>query len=368
MFLLPKLGFLILGFFARLFNIRLLFFSKNSKKITLDGVEFSLEKTKHDASIWTPFKSRFVFKINPEKTWDRFFKYIGLSVEFQTGDKEFDERIYMASDSLSLNKHIASDEELKKLIVELSKLGFKQIVVDGSYFKIKLSKEQNFDNTHLANGVRIYKALLGIEKKWRGNFSDPFAWKYLFTECIVWSIGVYGFISLYAFYFGEWYFYIDIYPLIELGLIYSSAACLFLIFLVFYFFRESSRAHRIILESALVLIAGVPAAATGLLSDLNIYLDQNKTTTIELLIEDKTTYVVSRSRGTGTTTYYYLHLQQKNNYRFYQIPKTLSVPSELYDRAVQGQYLTIEVSPGRYKFPWFKRMQFHPTTSVSSSK
>ena len=363
MFLLPKLGFLILGFLARLLNIRLLYFSK---KITLDGVEFSLIQSKHDASIWIPFKSRFVFKLNPEKAWDRFLKYIGLSVEFQTGDKEFDDRIYMASDSLSLNKHIASDEELKKIIVKLSKLGFKQIVIDGNYFKIKFSKEHVFDNTFLTNGIQIYKALAGIEKKWRGNFSDPFAWKYLLTECVVWSIAAYGFTCFLELASGDESIYLDIYPLIEVGLVYSSAACLGLIFLVFYIFRGSSRGHRIITESALVLILGVPAAATGLLSDLNINLDQNRTTMIELLIEDKTTRV-TRSRR-GTNTYYLLHLQQKNNYRFYQIPTTLRVSSELYHLAVQGQFLRVEISPGRLKFPWYKRMDVQAISSLSKSK
>ena len=160
--------------------------------------------------------------------------------------------------------------------------------------------------------------------------------------------------------------YVQINSLITAGLSYSVTILGALIFLVFYIFRGSSRGHRIILESTIVLFLGVPMSTIGLLSDLNIQLDQNKSIVIELLIEDKTTYVTRSSKS--TRTHYKLHLQQKTNYRFYQIPTTLEVSHELFDLASQGQYLMVEVSPGRFQFPWYKRMQVRPTSSVSSSK
>jgi hypothetical protein len=363
MLLIPKLGFLLIGFLARFFNLRLRFFSK---QMNLEGVDFSLVHSKHDSSVWIPLKSRFIFKLNPEKPWDQWLKSIGLSQEFQTGDKEFDDRIYMASDSLSLNKHLAADEDLKKLIIDLNKLGFKQIIVDGKYFRIKFSKEHSFDNTYLSKVVMIFKQIEEIENKWRGNFHDPFAWKYLFTESLLWSFAAYGIATFIEFSSSEEAKYLDLTPLVKQGLIYGSLATLILIIIVVYSFRGSSRGHRIIIESIILLLIGLPVSCLGLLSDLNMHLDYHSTKTIELLIEDKSTHL-TRTRS-GSRTHYRLELEQKTNYRFYQLPRSLEVSSDLYHQAANGQFLIVEVAPGRFNFPWYKRMRVSPVSSVSKSK
>jgi hypothetical protein len=363
MLLIPKLGFLLIGFLARFLNLRLRF---SSKQMNLEGVDFSLVHSKDESSVWIPLKSRFIFKLNPEKPWDKWLKSIGISQEFQTGDKEFDDRIYMASDSLSLNKHLAADEDLKKLIIELNKLGFKQIIVDGKYFRIKFSKQHSFDNTYLSKVIKIFKQIEEIENKWRGNFHDPYAGKYLVTESILWSLAAYGIATFIEFSSSGEARYIDLTPLIKQGLIYGALGALLSIIIVVYSFRGSSRGHRIILEGLILIILGIPVSATGLLSDLNMRLDHHKTVSIELLIEDKSTYV-TRSRST-TTTHYLLELEQKTNYRFYQLPRSLEVSSDLYHLAANGQYLIVEVAPGRFNFPWYKQMRVSPVSLASKSK
>jgi hypothetical protein len=362
MFILLKLGLIISAFLYRMINKPFLFFSK---KMTLEGTEFSILHSKYHSSILIPFKSRFIFKLNPEKQFDKILKSLGLAKEFQTGNKEFDDRIYLASDSLTLNKHLAEDSDFINLVIELSKMGFDQIVVDGNYFRLKFSKEQSYDNDFLARAVKIFHILEAIEKKWHGKFLDAFATKYILAEAILWSIAGYGISSLIEFSEGGDIYY-NIFSLLKQGLIYGGVASLFSIIIIFYHFRGSSRGHRIIIECVVIILLGIPASAVGLLSDLNRKFDHGKTMKIELLIEDKI-ITVSRNRR-RTTKHYKLQLAQKNNYRFYQLPSTLEVEIDLYELASPGNFLIVEVAPGRFNHPWYKTMLVSPTSSLANSK
>ena len=333
--------------------------------MTVEGIEFSVVHSKHHSSLLIPLKSRFIFKLNPEKIWDKFLKSLGLAKEFQTGNKEFDDRIYLASDSLTLNKHLAEDSDFINLVLELSKIGFDQIVVDGNYFRLKFSKDKIYDTNFLSKAVKIFQSLEAIEKKWYGRFSDAFAAKYILAEAVLWSIAGYG-ISCFLEMFNGVSVYYDLWSLLKQGLIYGGVAALLSIIIIFYQFRGSSRGHRIIIECILIILLGIPASGVGLLSDLNTKLDHKQTMKIELLIEDKR-ITVSRNRRT-TTTHYKLELAQKNNYRFYQLPSTLEVESDLYERANVGDFLIVEVAPGRFNYPWYKKMTVSPTSSLANSK
>jgi hypothetical protein len=362
MFLLFKLAFIIGAFLYRILNRPLGFFGDSK---TIEGTDLKIVHSKYSSSVLIPFKSRFIFKLNPETQFDKFLKGLGLAKEFQTGNKEFDDRIYLASDSLTLNKHLAEDIDFINLVIELSKIGFDQIVVDGNNFRLKFSKDKLYENNYLHRAVKIFHILESIEKKWHGKFLDAFAWKYILTEGLLWSIAGYAVSILIEFSEGVAVYY-DIFPLVKEGLIIGAITAITLIVFIFYQFRGSSRGHRIIIECAVIIIFAIPISTIDLICVLNEKLDHSKTVKIELLIEDKKITVTHSRRR--TTRYYRLELAQKNHYRIYQIPPTLDVESDLYELASIGDYLIIEVSPGRLKHPWYKKMTVSPTSSLAKSK
>ncbi len=61
----------------------------------------------------------FNFRIKRETRWDRFAKYIGLSVEQQLDDPAFDEHLYLVSDDPVLAMELAQIAELRQAIKAL---------------------------------------------------------------------------------------------------------------------------------------------------------------------------------------------------------------------------------------------------------
>jgi hypothetical protein len=58
-----------------------------------------------------------------ERWWDRLFKWLGISVEYQVGCDRFDNRFYLITDQPLLGQALASDEALRRDIMALPERG-----------------------------------------------------------------------------------------------------------------------------------------------------------------------------------------------------------------------------------------------------
>ena len=59
------------------------------------------------------------YALKKESFIDRFFKKIGISNEYQTGNAEFDNNVYIVSDDDYLNNQLSSNEEIIKIILKI---------------------------------------------------------------------------------------------------------------------------------------------------------------------------------------------------------------------------------------------------------
>ena len=67
------------------------------------------------------------FKITRESKFDRFFKRIGIAIEMETHDPEFDDRYYVSSNSPRFTEHFLARSEIRSAIDTLFGRGFTQI-------------------------------------------------------------------------------------------------------------------------------------------------------------------------------------------------------------------------------------------------
>ncbi len=120
-------------------------------------------------SITIPCVSPGAFKIAPETKFDRFFKKMGVSVELQLNDPQFDERFYISTNKIPFTRSLLERTDDRKTIHALFDLGFNHLKHDGKTLTLTWQKfprkkriEMEVIKTAVAQLAPLVRALPGI--------------------------------------------------------------------------------------------------------------------------------------------------------------------------------------------------------------
>lgn len=296
-----------------------------------------------------PCDIKLAFKITWEGATDKFFKNIGLAEEVQTGDGPFDNSFYVACDHLGFQHWLSSSRDNSDLVAQLlGSLGAEALWCDGNNLWLEAHEIVEPDASTIEALLELRQQLMRL------NLShlpvDPFAKKILAIELIIWSIAGYALVTV-----GEilgWKqgtIYLDSVTLFRQGLaiaiifsVLGISSCIFLL-------RGSSRFHRVIFESALVLVLAVPIAGVNFWSDLNQQLD-SKPAVVQ-------PFVLKRKWVTGSKSKtYHFEIELMGN-KSVQLPQTLTVSPSIYYRANLGTRYDVHVKRGRFDLPWIEKIE-----------
>ncbi len=324
-----------------------------------DGVAFYLKtkankKDVYETQIGIPLKSKSIFRITRETQADKFFKKIGLADEIQTTDKSFDNRFYIASDSTSFRDEIKLDEQTRNLIAELFKRGCEDITGTGRMIWFGFFGDHSKSKIVPEFCAKFYNQISEMEQKSAGFFNDPFAVKILITECAVWSLAAYSVMG-----FGEWYYwqqdvFLNRTALLRDGVFVGSVLTCVLLGFIFLFMKGSSRAHRILVESALVLGFSIPVGGIHIVRDINMNADTSIPNLVEAEVLD--TYTVKRRRKRRSSTDYYMRINPQAEDHKIVIPQTIEVSNDLYNKIKRGDVVILKIRLGYLNHPWFEEM------------
>ncbi|NJL27710.1 MAG: hypothetical protein HC897_07360 [Thermoanaerobaculia bacterium] len=118
-------------------------------------------------SIGIALSAPIVFRLQAEAASDRLFKKLGFAEEFQTGDSDFDQRVYIASDHPALHRLLIENERLRVLVRRALDMGFRCVSGDGTVLWL----DRSADREPLAAELRLL-ADLGMAMAASGR-----AWK-----------------------------------------------------------------------------------------------------------------------------------------------------------------------------------------------
>lgn len=337
------------------------------EKRVKEGTTYFVAKLSSKKSVWSttyrfPFKSQTVFKLSEEKKIDRFFKMLGLSKEFQTRDSNFDSSIYIACDSSSFNKSLAENNEIKEFILSLFRLKVMHITCDGQWLTIKMSGDKG-DDFFADQCFEFVQKLDAAKQTWALQNRDRFFTKMILIEAFLWAIGTYAVMGFYEFMTVDQDVYIAPRSMISQGLIWGSTGGILFTLLVFHLMSGSSRSHRIIIESLVVIVCSFPVGGIAILSDLNIHFDRSPPQILETQVMQKSVrrHVSGsggRRGGRRRTTYtYYLSIMPKPVLGGVHLPSSIQVDSNLYSRVIVNQNIVIEVGQGRFHYPWYRSIR-----------
>lgn len=302
-----------------------------------------------------PFEHPLYFRLVRENWLDRFFKSVDFTREIQTGDPEFDRIVYVSGDHLALAPVLQADAGAREAILSLFRKKAATVFADGNYLWAHRSGSDLPDEATLAELVRVRDALLAVPAEDLASLRDPFFWRALVVQSLAWSVACYGFPVIIETVAQSHLRYFDWSPIITTGLLVAVGLFIFLFALAWQLLRGSSRTHRVLTESALLLLFGVPLTSIELVSDANIALDRSAPIVVERRLAEKYTDVTRSSKG-RTQTHYHLRLVPAAGSSV-PLPPELEVSSGIYQRATKGGIVTFTVRSGALGFAWLEEIR-----------
>ena len=367
MFILFKLVMICLVHFYRKFKF--LIPGMKGIKREIESTTYYVSQISSKKSVWSttlrfPFQSQTIFKLSPEKKIDGLFKKFGLSKEFQTGDSEFDRKIYIACDSLSFNKSLNENIEMKEIILDLSAYDLKSISCDGEWVSIQVKGDMGEDQRFISLSHQLVQKLGLVKERWVRENRDAYFGKMILIEVLLWSIATYAVMGVFELWATDRPVYVDPLPMVKSGVICGVIGGIIFTLMVFYQMRGSSRSHRIIIESLIVILCSFPIGGIAILSDLNLYFDRSPSEFVETKIVEKFSLRhVSYTRGSSrirrkrVTYTNHLRIQQQPVAYGGKLPSTIEIDYRLYQLVSVNQDIFIEIGQGRFHFPWYRSIK-----------
>jgi len=365
MWILFKLSIALVGFVIRWSRI-----SFRKPHGTIDGSPYFqvVVKTKSgtvtDTMIGVPFSFPALFSFHIEDGQDAFWKKLGLSHEFQTGDQEFDGKIYIASDNSGLHQILEDVPEVRKSIVEV--LGEKgpfekkcRLRFDGSRLWYQTPSQIADVEGTVRNLIRLKTQLLSARDRVTAFWKDRFFLRCLAVESTIWALAAYSWGSFIDLTWHSEDQHLRVTRLILYSGFTAAAMIAILLGAVTTLIRGSSRAHRVILESKFLLVFSVPLAAFSGFSDLNRSLDTGPSIVEKLQVQQVEERRHRRRRGGVYHTYHvYLVPQNGNDSEAVRDGRWIQITIDRYRAAVSGKQAVMEIGPGRLGVPWIRELSF----------
>lgn len=305
------------------------------------------------------------FTIKYEKWWDRLFKWLGISVEHQVGDKEFDRTFYLVTDSQPLCELFSESYEIQDAINQVHeacdthKLKFKKLLCRHGRIWLDLvpeKKSEEPDITSISNDfVDKLSTISNILENQQAFFlnqkRDPFIIKAMVILAISSGLAINGLVHFFRIAVIDMPFTVDDMALFQASLPYGLAIIGVLILLAFIFLGRTARTHLVLIE--LVLIGSFGAISTSSLAmrDLNIDLDSSPSEYYVVKVYEKR---ISRSRN---STSYFLKVDDWNNGSG---RIEIQVSSDIYNRFQENQRAKIEQRPGYLGYRWVADVLLYP--------
>jgi hypothetical protein len=292
-------------------------------------------------------------RLHAESRIDRLCKRVGIANELQTGDTRFDDTIYITCDHPHVHDVLRESKELRDAILAAFDAGYRWIRFDGVTVRMQrhVRSEPSPQDRKLLTDVWRAAATLAGEPPSR--LADPFLWKALVVEGVIWGILGYAIGAFIESRVHHEDYHLWHAQVVKTGLVVAVVSFLLLVGVIALWMRGSSRGHRVIVESAIVLLLGLPITAIQLVGDTNRALDSAPALHAERRLER----CEQRKHRTKQSYYYTYHLWLVETPELAgpRVPRQIEVPNELCGLPTTPVHLVI--GPGRWGIPWYREIQ-----------
>ena len=294
-------------------------------------------------------------RMHAESAADRVFKRLGIANEVQTGDAVFDERVYVSCDHAYVHALLAEAAELRAAVLAAFDAGFHRLQFDGQHVWLERRTDaasRPADHRVLAD---LQAAAARLEDEAPSRLADPFVWRAVVIEGVIWALAGYAIGGIIDYLGHPADSHVDGHALVQRGLVVGGGLLLALLAVIFVWLRGSSRGHRVLVESAIVLTLALPVAGIQAVADTNCALDPGLPH-VEARTVDHCEQREHRSRRGQRSYTYFVWMEAALSAQGSRAP-VLQVTREICEAATSGSTIAIEVMPGRWGVPWYRTIR-----------
>jgi hypothetical protein len=302
------------------------------------------------------------FSIKRQSWLDSFFKYIGVSNEFETNDSEFDDTFYLVTDNSALQRLIATSDVFRSAIKnimrleEINNLKPKDLHCRNGRFWVVFSVGGNYEKgsmDRISHSLQRYFSdvafALSKETRSKVNWADPFVIKAVILLAISSGLAINGFIQLFRSYFGYFPLVLDNSAIFYDALQYGAVILLVFLIVALFNLRRSARTHIVLLELMVVGSVGIFLSLAMEMRDVNMEWDRSPPQIHKVEIVNK---YIWKSNGRRKRTHYYVVVKDWRcdcgNYKF-------EMSQNMYD-SIDGNHLSILQKSGYLGYPWISQV------------
>jgi hypothetical protein len=333
----------------------------------LSGIRYQYRYLSYKGNTWgveigVQVPGYFRFELKRERWMDRFFKWVGLSVEKQFGHEGFDRLVYVASDDDHLHNKVADSLELRRgaqrIFLDASAgCRVQRVICANGRLVARIRRDGLFsskdDVSRLTRNQFVVLPLLEeIAKALRSSErpahpvsrSDPFLLRSVVLTSIHTALGLNGLLFLLRPWLFDSAFLIDKARIFELTLVTGSVIFGLLFTAHMLFLARSARAHLLLLELLLVGSFGAFSTAASELRDANMEWDASVPVLREAAVVRKS---ISHSRKGGTR--YFLHVKDWDD--SFET-RSIKVSRQFYEAIAPSRVLVFEERAGYFQARW----------------
>jgi hypothetical protein len=326
-----------------------------------NGERYKTRHSNHKGTYWFRYAvvcpPGFHFRIKRETGWDRFAKRIGLSVEQQLDDPDFDAHLYLVSDDPVLADELSKLPELRQVIKALfHDPNMRVLRCEGRHLMVEVKTASGqataqYDNGHQGGLIvsalqEFARVLAWIAEIHGGKQRDAYAWRAVLLVSLASATLALGIVELIRlFQFESRDVMLDSAGLFATSSLAAGLVLFLLLGAAAALLRGSSHAHIVMWEVLISGGLGLLMAGYAMARDINNeWGDQIATPVIVEVTRKYQGY--RRKRG----AYYQIYLTPVNANN--ALPRRLEVSYSVYALAQPGEHLVVHVKPGYLGYRW----------------
>jgi hypothetical protein len=324
-----------------------------------EGVPYgvALERRKRKIrgfSIWMQRKSPTWLRVHRETKLDVWVKRIGFAKEIQTGDPAFDALAYITCDHPFIERALTQSEPLRDAIAAAIQWNYERVEFDGERVILSLSEDREPSKLDLTFLKRIWSASEDLQTIVPNRFAEPFLWKALAVECVIWSLCGYSIGAVMELLLHRENIHVFPRVVAASGFLFGCALFALLVGSVALLMRGSSRGHRVLVESALILGLALPTAGVQLVADTNRALDRGAPRHVKVVIDRCEVREHRGRRGRRSHSY---HLGLARDETSQPLPQSVEVTPAICRAAQREVHADFTLRPGRWGIPWYEEIR-----------
>lgn len=307
-----------------------------------------LKFSKYDHKIGMALQAPTWIRMAYESDFDKLCKRIGIANEQSTGDAKFDEDVYVTCDHPFVGALLATSAELRAAVrAALSKSYTVQY--DGSFVWLIddwIDKPRD-PAPELVDAIR--RASMPLQdSELPGRFRDRFLAKAFVVEGLIWALATYaigGYAELAVV--GKEFVHASLFWFVLLGLGFAALLFAILVGIIVWWMRGSSRGHRVIAESVIVLLLALPFAGVQIAGDTNRALDTSAPVVREGIAR------TCEEQPAKNGPIYRLHLQRVEP----PVPGQVKVAKQICESVMRGTPVRFTIGAGFWGLQWYRRIE-----------